>query len=237
MKKLLTLAAVVAITGGVQAANIIWQGDAGGGDGTNWVTSANWVGSVAPGSDDVVYLDGVADGAPVLDTNGQVISAMIIGNNNDSTLTLFGGDGSLMLQTQGACYVGNAAAGTLTINDDAYMVAGALNFGLASSTGTVNLNDNAILLAGSLTYMNGDVVSQINLADNARFRINGDQLGAGYENSRILTSQGGFEIDANLISGGTVTEYTVVAIPEPATLGMIGLFGGSILFIRRKFMI
>ena len=30
---------------------------------------------------------------------------------------------------------------------------------------------------------------------------------------------------------------TLAAIPEPATLGMVALFGGGILFIRRKLMV
>ncbi len=33
------------------------------------------------------------------------------------------------------------------------------------------------------------------------------------------------------------TEVTVAMIPEPATLGMVALLGGSILWIRKKFMI
>jgi hypothetical protein len=43
--------------------------------------------------------------------------------------------------------------------------------------------------------------------------------------------------------GGTATEFvmidsvTLTQIPEPATLGLIAAFGGSILFIRRRFMI
>ena len=34
-----------------------------------------------------------------------------------------------------------------------------------------------------------------------------------------------------------ITAYQVRAIPEPGTLGMVALFGGGILVIRRKFMI
>lgn len=35
----------------------------------------------------------------------------------------------------------------------------------------------------------------------------------------------------------TDIEITVTAIPEPATLGLIAIFGGSVLFIRRRFII
>ncbi len=37
-------------------------------------------------------------------------------------------------------------------------------------------------------------------------------------------------------TGATITNIALVAIPEPATLGMIAAMGGSILFIRRRFM-
>jgi hypothetical protein len=54
---------------------------------------------------------------------------------------------------------------------------------------------------------------------------------------QVSTDVGGF------VSGGTggytVDNITldVAAIPEPATLGMVGLFGAAILIIRRRFMI
>ncbi|MDF7823597.1 PEP-CTERM sorting domain-containing protein [Pontiellaceae bacterium B12227] len=35
---------------------------------------------------------------------------------------------------------------------------------------------------------------------------------------------------------GSTIELEVTAIPEPATLGMVALFGGGVLFIRRRFM-
>jgi hypothetical protein len=36
---------------------------------------------------------------------------------------------------------------------------------------------------------------------------------------------------------GMFDDITLTAIPEPATLGMVAVFGGGILFIRRRFMI
>ncbi|MDZ8119295.1 hypothetical protein [Pontiella agarivorans] len=36
--------------------------------------------------------------------------------------------------------------------------------------------------------------------------------------------------------GATIENISLVAIPEPATLGMVAFFGGSVLFIRRRFM-
>ena len=47
----------------------------------------------------------------------------------------------------------------------------------------------------------------------------------------------GSEDNANLIGSHDENTWTVTAIPEPATLGMLVLVGGGILFIRKRFMI
>ena len=39
------------------------------------------------------------------------------------------------------------------------------------------------------------------------------------------------------INSGTFNGLQLVAIPEPATLGLVAVFGGGVLFIRRRFMI
>jgi len=47
-------------------------------------------------------------------------------------------------------------------------------------------------------------------------------------------------LDITNHGGGNIINYNeigVSAIPEPATLGMVAVFGGGILFIRRRFMI
>lgn len=48
------------------------------------------------------------------------------------------------------------------------------------------------------------------------------------------TAYAGFRYRGN--QDGNVDSFSVSSIPEPATLGLIGLFGGSMLFIRRRFM-
>ncbi|WP_372795816.1 PEP-CTERM sorting domain-containing protein [Pontiella sp.] len=37
-------------------------------------------------------------------------------------------------------------------------------------------------------------------------------------------------------AGGFFDNLTIEAIPEPATLGMVAVFGGAVLFVRRRFM-
>jgi hypothetical protein len=39
------------------------------------------------------------------------------------------------------------------------------------------------------------------------------------------------------VTGDIAGAFTMQAIPEPGTLGLIGVFGGGMLFIRRRFMI
>ncbi|VGO17220.1 hypothetical protein PDESU_05816 [Pontiella desulfatans] len=64
-------------------------------------------------------------------------------------------------------------------------------------------------------------------------------------NDLVISGISSIAVDINYNSGSgntaTVSNFAVgdewVAIPEPATMGMIGLFGGGILFIRRIFMV
>ena len=64
------------------------------------------------------------------------------------------------------------------------------------------------------------------------FDLTGTTIGAGTYTLSVTEN--------NMSGGGAYAVYdgiTLEAIPEPATLGMVALFGGGILIIRRKFMI
>ncbi|WP_372799056.1 hypothetical protein [Pontiella sp.] len=67
---------------------------------------------------------------------------------------------------------------------------------------------------------------------------------AGYVSFSGLSSTGGQLVitleDVGLTSEthhAAVSQLTLEAIPEPATLGMVAAFGGAVLFIRRRFML
>ena len=58
-----------------------------------------------------------------------------------------------------------------------------------------------------------------------------------FHNNASYAGTAGFSFNSN--AGGQtgyLDNLSIVAIPEPATLGLIGVFGGGMLFIRRKFM-
>lgn len=67
--------------------------------------------------------------------------------------------------------------------------------------------------------------------DNGSFNIDTNGT-ANSVFSRLLTGDWGANDYAN-IDSVTLTEV----VPEPATLGMVGLIGGAIVFVRRRFMI
>lgn len=67
-------------------------------------------------------------------------------------------------------------------------------------------------------------------------------LRVGYENSGTgigATGGAGIHNSSPFLGAGTAWDVaaTVTTIPEPATLGMVAMFGGAILFVRRKMMI
>jgi len=244
MKKLLIFAAVAAATVGAQAETLSWVGTVGGGDGTSWTVPGNWfdhtppgaISVVAPSSGSVVQIDDDIFGNPITTWptvgTAEQITQLVLGNESFGLLDV-AGSGSLVVS--GGAYIGNLGAGTLSLSDSSYFLAGNLIFGNQSVAGAVNMAGSSILHAGALTYLNGDVTSMINMTDSAWMIINGDQTGAGYENTRILASGAGESISVAYNAVDNRTEYTV--IPEPATMGLFALLGGGMLWIRKRFMI
>ena len=109
---------------------------------------------------------------------------------------------------------------------------------VVGSAGTLDVgslyidNDNNTLGKGSVW---------LNLEEGGSLVVDGDQTG------QVSTWIGDGRILFNGFSGGTEdVDYTstvagghttIVAIPEPATIGLITSFGGAVLFIRRMFMV
>lgn len=113
--------------------------------------------------------------------------------------------------------------------------------GHTSNTGIQNqayVSDLTISLSG------GDIVGAITQTIDSI-----DYAGVGYIASAFDLSSfadigaGDYTLSVtenDMVGGGAYAVFdgvTLEAIPEPATLGMVALFGGGILIIRRKFMI
>jgi len=244
MKKILTLVALVAIATGAQADTLTWGSSLGGGDGTTFATNNNWwsaddagLSTHAPTAADFVAIDddlftNPLATMPTVSAGGQQITQLILGAESAGQLGVVG-SGSLTVT--GGAYISHLGTGTLNLSDTSYFLAGNLIFGNTGVSGVVNMTGSSILHAGVLTYLNGDVTSTINMTDSAWLIINGDQSGMGYENSRILASGAGESIAVVYNATDLRTEYTV--IPEPATLSLVALLGGGMLWIRKRFMI
>lgn len=88
--------------------------------------------------------------------------------------------------------------------------------------------DNPLLEVDFSAYAGTEEITLIDMSTgtvNGQFR----DLAEG----SVIPGSGGRTIT---YSGGA-DGFDVVAIPEPGTIGLIGLFGGGTLLIRRKFMV
>lgn len=246
MKKLLTLLAVTAIAAGVQADSMTWGANLGGGDGTTFNVNNNWwsaddggPSTHTPGVGDVVYIDDDLFGNPLgtmpsLSTASS-ISDLLVGDASGGAMTLNTG---AALDVSNWMYVGGVAgSSTLNMNDGTLDVVGNLEWGTrAGGTGHINLYGGTITTA--VLGMSGSGTGTMDI-EAGTLIVNGDQTGAlsFLQGSGWITAYGGtgtVMMDYNVTNAGQTTLY---AIPEPATLGMVALMGGGILFIRRKFMI
>ena len=164
-------------------------------------------------------------------------------------LLMDGGSGTIgyIYQSLGTVDAVEVALGSLQLTSDFAEKAdgttndGIFDFYVGAFTGATGTDIDATLTsqltivadatAQGLTFANGDASRQNGVVVGA-LDISG--LTAGDEVwLRISESRPGGTTSGDLM----IDNVTVTAIPEPATLGMVALFGGGILFIRRKLMI
>jgi hypothetical protein len=161
-------------------------------------------------------------------------SGATISGDAEATLTLLG---DIDLDTV------NSFAGTTTVSSGAAVGgSGSLAGGLSLLTGADFLftAGETLTVGGAVTIGDGFSISNVIGLDentaNATYTLI-DNLGTiDYGNIAFG--------EANAVSiGGDKTAYfqegslQVVVIPEPATLGLVAVFGGAILVLRRRFMI
>ncbi len=113
--------------------------------------------------------------------------------------------------------------------------------GHTNNQGTQNqayVSDLTISLAG------GDIVGAITQTIGSIDYAGVDYIASAFDLSSFADiGAGDYTLSVtvnNMVGGGAYAIYdgvTLQAIPEPATLGMVALFGGGILFVRRRLMI
>jgi len=256
MKKWLVLVALLVGAVSAQATVFYWAGDwfepAGDGE---WTTAANWydttIGAALapPGPAEHVIIDenvsGQQVGSPTLSAAGGTVNILTLGWGYAGTATLNITDGaSLTVAGTGSFMrLGDAAGSTSFVN----MTGGSLETAILHvgylGDGTVNMSGNATIQTADLGVAiagPGFGTGVINMTDNAKFRYDGDKVTGGtaasiLSQNWIVASGAGESIEYNYDPGNDWTEFTVV--PEPATLSMVALLGGGMLWIRKRFTI
>lgn len=262
MKKLVILAVLLAMVSGSAQADTLGWGAFFDGDFAN---AGNWFEggpSTMPGMDDL-YIDsdytpfgaGIIPAAmPTLSSLSTNAYMLIVNPFYDASMTITAG-GELrvgLLARLGQGNLMNGSTGTLNM-DGGYMVSGILEIGhnlndgtntVQSANGVVNMSGNAILHTANLSFGQGIAgygfdaaatgIGQVNMTDETLFVVNGDHTAESWVGDGWITAVGaGESISVFYNSIDARTEYTV--IPEPTTLGLLGLVGAGMLCIRRRF--
>ncbi len=259
MKKLIVLATLIAVAGSVQANTIGWGAFADG----DFANAANWFdggpGSGPAGTDDLyVDTDYNPFGAPITTSVVPKLSSLsdnafllIVSPFYDASVTITtGGD----LQVSAISRLGhgalmNGSTGTLNM-DGGNMYSQVFEVGyngndgtntLNAGNGVVNMSGDAVVQTGDLRFgqeMAGygfdaaaNATGQINMTGDAMIIVNGDQTAQSWVGNGYIAATGAGE-SISVFYNGAETEYTV--IPEPATLGLVGILGGAMLWIRKR---
>ncbi len=198
----------------VDTANPAW-GDTAAGDGlTTWAATASGTYGLASG-------DGFgADpaGAPYFAGN---TGTQLAANDGATFLTSTSGGNNILTQT-----ISGLSAGTFDLSYDL----GKVTFGAGTLTAQVEVFDGANDTAASLYDVTTDVDSLANVTWNS---LSATSLANTGSDLFVRISL----VDSNANGQLAIDNVSIDQIPEPATLGMVAIFGGSILFIRRKLMV
>lgn len=250
----LTLFSVV----GARGDTITWTATADG----NWSVSSNWNPSQVPGSaDDVVLSQDVR----VLVSSSQSAQSVSIstGTLRAGTSGFLTVDD--VVQTGGMVET-RTGSGTLTVNDDYDATAGMLRViqgnkdavmiggDLTATSGfrfDYNMNGNANGIGRTVvdgeTTLGGAELTLRNFVHNELDVIllmqntSANAVVGSFDVAWGTTYDLGAEVDYELKlydfdQDGNLNDVVLEAIPEPATIGLVVAFGGTLLIVRRKFI-
>jgi len=165
---------------------------------------------------------------------GHVVMGWDASATTDSGVLSINAGGTL---TSGIVQVGNGGLNTHVINNGGTWSGGTLwvgNFSTGSAQVDLLAGDTWLSTAADALVI--DTGENVNL-ENGRLMLAGDQtaLVTALLDGRLTGygSSANIQMDTTTFGGWT----TVTAIPEPATLGMVALFGGGIMWIRKRLMI
>lgn len=237
MKGFVFVVALLAGTISAQGTQIYFRG----GIDADYTKVGNWlsndfatVSAYVPGLADIAEIhSGAILVTPVISSSAPDVGTLHIGSNSPEGSLIVVDGGSI---NAGTLRVGQAATGTLTMTGG--LIEGSLlNVGYNAGTGIVDMSGNSILHYNQVDFSQG-ASGVVNMEDNARFRvtsISGVAADALIDNGNILATNAGSgkSVEWNWISAGGYVEYTV--IPEPATLGLMSLLGGGLLWFRHRF--
>lgn len=154
-------------------------------------------------------------------------------NISGGTVSLTGGQ-VLLADTTTLSVIGDAATITMDLlNLNTAGRAATVNFDFdATGISTIDNNGFLNLSAGKLridgtSYTGG----------NATFDLFSSPNVASLSSDVIVTGFGVEGVDYTFTQSTTENIVQLSVIPEPATLGLVAVFGGGVLFIRRRFMI
>lgn len=184
-------------------------------------------------------------GTLTIDAGGQVTvgSWLGIGHGATGIATVSG-----TLDISSHLWMGGTSAdfsvGTLTINDGGVVNVGG-NIGLGTinastasgGSATISVNDGGLLnldhWSGTGSIQDGSV---LNVNDGGTVVVGGNRVSQAndyFAAGKIASDLGAIQATFD----GGANETTIIAIPEPATMGLMVAFGGAAMFIRRRFSI
>lgn len=121
------------------------------------------------------------------------------------------------------------------INNNGVISAWDINVGQGTGTGQFDLHGGASWLSGTL---NVGANGHVNMTDSAVMRLIGDQVDhvdSLIAGGKLGTDQAGYKVER--VFDGDWTVMYVDVIPEPATIGLLGLAGGGLLWFRKRYTI